>query len=321
MVGQSPAVTLQQGAVRRQPFPAAASFDDDLVAGVGQPVQSAAARIGSMKRLSHSPTARLLLMTDLAFLHKPVYVMTLVRSTPSIIKVQQDSYGRLTEPILCEPPPVSIRLLHCGTTPTIRGGSQTPRNAGSVYGPEVFEMTRSQLSKLSKFERGSTIVRNLAFHRTTILEPIRRIAFRNMQLLGNAMAVHPKPVDSGIYSPQAHRWIEVVQNQMLKDQGLEASTFNQWMLETNTFTPVKIYLALLYAELEYLQKQNEHYPLAQTDAIETILHNETEFIDASAAFRHSMLHPQAGGHQSETEWLDGGFLNRLPDIQQTVDLP
>ena len=84
LVGQSPAVTLQQGAVRRQPFPAAASFDDDLVAGVGQPVQSAAARIGSVKRLSHSPTARLLLMTDLAFLHKPVYVMTLGRTTAGI---------------------------------------------------------------------------------------------------------------------------------------------------------------------------------------------------------------------------------------------
>ena len=133
------------------------------------------------------------------------------------------------------------------------------------------------------------------------------------------MAVHPKPLGSKMDSPAALCWIEAVQDQMLKDQALEASAFNRWMLQTTTFTPVKIYVALLYAEVEYLQKQRERYPLDQIDALEAIFQNETEFIHTSSAFRHGMLHPQAGNDQFETEWLERGFQNRLPEIQRTVD--
>ena len=51
--------------MRRQPFPVAGALDDNLVAGVGYAVQGAVARIGSSNRLSHSSTARLLVMTKL----------------------------------------------------------------------------------------------------------------------------------------------------------------------------------------------------------------------------------------------------------------
>lgn len=180
-------------------------------------------------------------------------------------------------------------------------------------------MEHSQHSDLRRFERGSTIVRNLAFHRTRILEPVRRIAFRNMQQLGNAMAVHPKPLYCDMDSPQSRRWIEAVQDEMLKSQGLKSSEFNRWMMPKTTFTPVKIYLALLYAELEYLQKQHERYPLDQNKAVETIWQNANEFMDTSRVFRDNILHPESGSDQSETEWLERGFLNRLPEIQQTVD--
>ena len=46
-------------------FPIAGSLDDELVAGVGESVQGDLPRMGSSKRLSHSSTARLLVMTKL----------------------------------------------------------------------------------------------------------------------------------------------------------------------------------------------------------------------------------------------------------------
>ena len=49
----------------RKPFAMAGSFDDDLVAGVCKPVMGAVPGMGSSKRLSHSSTALLEVMTNL----------------------------------------------------------------------------------------------------------------------------------------------------------------------------------------------------------------------------------------------------------------
>ena len=40
---------IQQGAVRRRPFPVGLSLDDALIAGIGQPVQSTVAGNGVVK--------------------------------------------------------------------------------------------------------------------------------------------------------------------------------------------------------------------------------------------------------------------------------
>ena len=51
--------------MRGEPFTIAGTIDDDLIAGVGQPVEGAVAQDGSSKRLSHSSTALLDVMTKL----------------------------------------------------------------------------------------------------------------------------------------------------------------------------------------------------------------------------------------------------------------
>ena len=51
--------------MEREFFTVAGPFDDDLVASVGQAVLGAVAQDGASKRLSHSSTARLLVMTKL----------------------------------------------------------------------------------------------------------------------------------------------------------------------------------------------------------------------------------------------------------------
>ena len=55
-----PPLCLQQSPVRGQPFPVAGAFDDDLVAGVGQPVQGAVAQDGVVEEAQpflHGPVA------------------------------------------------------------------------------------------------------------------------------------------------------------------------------------------------------------------------------------------------------------------------
>ena len=180
-------------------------------------------------------------------------------------------------------------------------------------------MRVSQIEELPRFERGSSVVRNLAFHRTNVLEPVRRVAFRNMQFLGRAMSVHPKPDNSGMNSPQARSWVKSVQDQMLTYQGLEPSELDRRLLNTAMFMPVKVYMALWYAELEYLEQHYHEYPLAGTSILAKVLQRETEFIAASKEFRHSMLHPQPSSARVEDDWLDRGFQNRLPQLQRAVD--
>ena len=51
--------------MRREPLAVALAFDDDLVAGVGEASRALLSRMGSSKRLSHSSTARLEVMTKL----------------------------------------------------------------------------------------------------------------------------------------------------------------------------------------------------------------------------------------------------------------
>ena len=49
----------------RKPFSVAGSFDDDLVAGIGKPVEGAVNEDGVVKQASHSSAALLEVMTKL----------------------------------------------------------------------------------------------------------------------------------------------------------------------------------------------------------------------------------------------------------------
>ena len=56
----------EQCSVGREPLAVALAVDDDLVAGVGEPVRALLPRIGSLNRPSHSPTSLLEVITTLA---------------------------------------------------------------------------------------------------------------------------------------------------------------------------------------------------------------------------------------------------------------
>ena len=172
---------------------------------------------------------------------------------------------------------------------------------------------------LQTLERSSSICRNLLYHRTMILEPIRYMAFRNMKHLSNVMPHHPKPVTADIGSPESYLWIELIQDEMLQDQGIDSSAPNRWLLQLATFTPVKLYEALLYAEIEYLEKWRAEYPLSSNDNLNHFLHSQGDFTERSKQFRDGILHPNEQSIPSEQACLLSGSFNELPQLQRTID--
>ncbi|MCY4554800.1 MAG: hypothetical protein OXF79_00110 [Chloroflexi bacterium] len=165
----------------------------------------------------------------------------------------------------------------------------------------------------------TAILRNLIYHRALILEPIRRLAFRNMRHLSIAMADHGVPADRTVGSVGPNERVRELQDRMLRDQGSEPSALNRVLIEIATFTPVKLYSGLLYAEIEYLEQQAGEHPLSGNQDLCDFLRDNGGLIEYSKRFRHGMLHPSGESIPSEEAWISSGFHHDLPRAQMTID--
>ena len=165
----------------------------------------------------------------------------------------------------------------------------------------------------------TAVLRNLIYHRALILEPIRRMAFRNMRHLSDAMADHGVPADTEVESVGFNEWVRELQDRMLRDQGSEPSELNRVLIQIATFTPVKLYLGLLYAEIEYLEQQAGEHPLSGNQVLRDFLRDNGDLIEHSKRFRHGMLHPSGQSIPSELAWISSGFHHGLPPAQMTID--
>lgn len=167
------------------------------------------------------------------------------------------------------------------------------------------------------FDAAVGVYRNLLHHRTVIVEGIRLIAARNMIHLTEARvacAAHSR-------SPDEDDWIARVQAKMLADQGLVESKLNRTIIGWATFNPVQVYLALLYAEIEYIQKnRNRSAFLVDNDAFSYFDRNG-EVISKLQGFRTAFLHPVRPDSASlEADFLAyGQSYNAAPEIQKVVD--
>ena len=177
----------------------------------------------------------------------------------------------------------------------------------------------AQPNDLQALHFGTTVLRNLLYHRDLILEPIRRLAFRNMRHLANAMADHRKPADAGVGSVEFKEWVLQLKDRMLRDQCSEPSDLNRVLIQIAKFTPVKLYLGLLYAEIEYLEQQADEHPLSGNRGLRDFLRDNGGFIEYSKRFRDGMLHPSRHSIPSEQAWVSSGFHNDLPRVQMTID--
>ena len=165
----------------------------------------------------------------------------------------------------------------------------------------------------------TAVLRNLIYHRALILEPIRRLAFRNMRHLSDAMADHRMPADVEVGSVEFNEWVRELQDRMLRDQGSEPSEMDRVLIQIATFTPVKLYLGLLYAEIEYLEKRAGEHPLSGNQDLRDFLRDNSDLIEHSKYFRDGMLHPSERSIPSEKAWIVSGFHHDLQRVQMAID--
>ena len=177
----------------------------------------------------------------------------------------------------------------------------------------------AQPADLQTLHFGTTVLRNLIYHRALILEPIRRLAFRNMRHLSDAMADHSVPADAEVGSVEFNEWVRELQDRMLRDQGSEPSELDRVLIQIATFTPVKLYLGLLYAEIEYLEERVGEHPLSGNQDLRDFLRDNGDLIKYSKRFRDGMLHPSKRSIPSEEAWISSGLHHNLPRVQMTID--
>ena len=166
------------------------------------------------------------------------------------------------------------------------------------------------------FDTAVGVYWNHFHHRTVLLEGIRQIACRNM--------IHPTDAREACEadsSSDGDHWVEHVQAKMLADQGLDDSKLNRTVIGWATFYPVQVYLAMLYAEIEYLRKYQERSALLVDSGVFSFFDHRQEAISKLEGFRDAFLHPL----KPENASLEADFLandqsyNAAPEKQNAVD--
>ncbi len=173
---------------------------------------------------------------------------------------------------------------------------------------------------LARIAPTADLFSNFHYHRTVILEGLRRTAYRNMRHLSLVeQRVGPPPRSASPASPPVARWVERIQAEQLRDQGLPNTALNRTLVQRATFLPVKLYFAVLYAELEFLQKHAKPrarlYDRRATEACA----EHIELIQKLKLFRHGLLHPKPGISSAEAELLTAGLYKNVAILQTELD--
>ena len=181
---------------------------------------------------------------------------------------------------------------------------------------ERAELRPEDLDRAS-FDVAVGVYRNLLHHRTVYLEGIRRIAFRNMIHLTEAVSA----CEELSCSENRDDWVVRVQAKMLADQGLDGNALNRIVITLATFYPVQIYLALLYAEIEYIRRYRNRAALLEDSDVFEFLDQEQEVVFRLNGFRSAFLHPgKRDGANLEMDFLTyGESYNAAPELQKVVD--
>lgn len=159
--------------------------------------------------------------------------------------------------------------------------------------------------------------RNALDHRNTIVEGIRKVAARNMIHLTDAMK---RCETSGVGDERDDQWLARVQGAMLQDQGLEDNQLSRILIALGTFYPLQIYLALLYAEVEFYEKTSEKLLIYRNSKFRGLLDLHQPVIAELKKFRDSFLHPSPHSVATERRFLDTDeSYNIAPALQNAFD--
>ena len=173
--------------------------------------------------------------------------------------------------------------------------------------------------RLDEIVEAVCLYRNLADHRHMILEPVRRIASRNMDGVIKAKQYVEKPPSETSDDVSKQEWVSRVQAIQLAEQGIEDNELNGSLLESATFFPVRLYFALFYAEIEYYRKHHANCRwMADNQLVSVLEAGETE-IGYLEEFRDTFVHPQAATAEAEKEFLQQRLHNWVPALGMAFD--
>ena len=146
--------------------------------------------------------------------------------------------------------------------------------------------------------------RNLQHHRSTIMEGVRLIAFRNMNHMFRAMT------QLGIQSISNDAEIDAVCDIMFQDQGLDSGINSRNVLEFSTIIPWEAYCYLLYAEMEGYQRASRKNGALKFDPLESFCLTHGDVLDRLNVMRDKVLHPGKRVDLSDAidDFLDAGSI-------------
>ena len=176
----------------------------------------------------------------------------------------------------------------------------------------------ASLEQLNLLETQNVVnrFRNLLYHRTMILESIRKITFRNMGHFMDAIQY----VESNTVDIDESQWVDRVQKKMLFDQGLEDNKLNKTLIGYGTYCPLQVYLALLYAEIEFYKRFCIDIDILNDDVFSSYLDTKTEFTSKLSKFRDFYLHPSKDNSAAQLDFLSmAGSYNEAPGLQVQLD--
>ena len=125
----------------------------------------------------------------------------------------------------------------------------------------------------------------LQTHRCWVLEGIRAIAYRNVDY-----TFKDRPgLEAKGYSGETYQ-LEL-QNEMLKEQGLEQTSSNRTLLHQVLWVPWEAYACLIYAEIEYYERISRKFPKLGYEPLDKRIKLHRTLIQSLRDVRDSFLHP------------------------------
>lgn len=130
--------------------------------------------------------------------------------------------------------------------------------------------------------------RNLRWHRSTILEGIRRLAVRNINHRVRAM------IRLGVGEPGRQVTAKAVFDRLHEDQGMGADVNSRQMVDYINTVPWEMYLCLLYVELESYLSASRRDPGLVFRPLEEFLDSKSAAVENLKTVRDKVLHPAKG---------------------------
>ena len=132
--------------------------------------------------------------------------------------------------------------------------------------------------------------RNLLYHRTSMLEGVRLVAFRNV---GHLLRTSRRLGVGNADDADAYR---AVLDGMIADQGMGANKQTRWVLELTNRYVWETYLCLVHAEVEAYQDTTQDYPELKFAPLDSLLDTGARSFQRVRQLRHSILHPENRVH-------------------------